>query len=62
MLQKEDAIALSKGDCLPDGREIWIAKTGLRYYCVSVGCKKQTADAGLQWSYEGIGIKRENLS
>lgn len=40
-LSNADSSALSKGDCLPDGREIWIAKNSLRYYCVSVGCKNR---------------------
>lgn len=40
-VSKEDTAAVSKGYWLPYGRELWVAKTGLRYYCVSVGSKNR---------------------
>lgn len=60
--QKTHTIAVLKGYWLSYGRELWIAKTGLRYLLCQCRLQKQTADAGNHWSYEAKGIKRENLS
>lgn len=47
VFQKTDTIAVSKSCWLPYGRELWTAKTGLRYYCVSVGCKNRQQMLGI---------------
>lgn len=47
VFQQTDTIAVSKGYWVPDGWEFWIAKTGLRYYHVSVGCKNRQQMLGI---------------
>lgn len=59
VLQKADSIALSKGDCLPDDREIWRAKIGLRYCYVSVGCKNRQQMLGFSGVMKEQALKEK---